>query len=138
MLYFAAVSWEESRERLRPSQDDAWTGLLGVGDPLLSSLPEDSLGLLEMIGDFAEMDDTAVGRFIRWTTDAIEGRNVAGLSDPLKANLYGVDMKDLERNAGLLGMTGEEVLAALPSLRGTQRPEIEARDIPETPEARTP
>ena len=75
-----------------------------------------------MIGEFTEVDATAIGRFTRWVTDAIEGRNVAGLANPHKTNLYGVDPSDLERNAALLGMTGREVLVALPGLRGTLPP----------------
>jgi tetracycline 7-halogenase / FADH2 O2-dependent halogenase len=122
MLYFAAVSWSESLQRLGRPEADCWRGFLGVGDPLLDSLPADALGLLEIIKELPEVDDAAVGRFTRWVTDAIEGRNVAGLCDQTKANLYPVDMQDLVRSADLLGMTTEQVEEILPGLRGTPHP----------------
>lgn len=122
MLYFAAASWSEVLQRIRPSQADAWTGFLGVDDPQLATLPQDSLDLLELMKETAELDDATVGRFTRWVADAIEGRNVAGLCDPTKSNLFAADTQDIVRSAALLGMSRDAVVQALPKLRGSARP----------------
>src|SRR5437762_5611065 len=41
MIYFAAVSFAECRQRLvqRDGETNAWSGFLGVGDPRLGGLP---------------------------------------------------------------------------------------------------
>jgi len=125
MLYFAAVSWAETVERLEPEGAHAWSGFLGVGDPLLGSLPGDALGLLDVMeaeGGRAHPDEAAVARFERWVADAIELRNVAGLMDPAKRNLYPADPADLVRSAALVRLTPETMRARLPSLRGTPDP----------------
>ena len=54
-----------------------------------------------------------------WIAQAVAPRNVAGLADPRRANLYPVDLEALVEGAAKLGMTPEEVRAALPRLRGS-------------------
>src|SRR5207253_7705928 len=49
MLYFAAVSFAEASQRLKPSDDVAWNGFLGVGDSVLDPLPGESLARLRAI-----------------------------------------------------------------------------------------
>lgn len=119
-LYFAAVSFGETRQRLIPDDDrDPWTGFLGTGDPVLDPLFEEAGRRLEAVtrrpGPWPEAERRA---FSDWVRAAIEPRNVAGLADPAKGNLYGVDLDDLVRAAPRLGLTREEVVAALPRLRG--------------------
>jgi hypothetical protein len=48
----------------------------------------------------------------------VASRNVAGLCDPRRHNLYGVDLDVLVERAHLLGLTPDEVRRALPRLRG--------------------
>jgi FADH2 O2-dependent halogenase len=107
-LYFAAVSWAESVQRLRPSEDDHWQGFLGVGDPALAHLPAEALARLQA--------DTSADVFERWVADAIARRNVAGLADSTKANLYPADPEDLVRGAARLGLSPEAVRERLPAL----------------------
>lgn len=111
MLYFAAVSFAESRERLAPREDDAWTGLFGVDDPMLADLPRESLRRLharrEAATDFAE-----------WVAQAIAPRNVAALADPARHNLYPADLDALVARHALLGLSRDQVVAGLPALRG--------------------
>jgi len=49
---------------------------------------------------------------------AIAPRNIAGLADPSRNNLYPVDFDALIDNHELLGMTRTDVLDAIPMLRG--------------------
>ena len=53
-----------------------------------------------------------------WVTRAISTRNIAGLAEPQRHNLYPVDFDVLVERHALLGMTREELVAALPALRG--------------------
>ena len=120
MLYFAAVSWAESVQRLKPAGDDAWQGFLGVGDSVLERLPEDALARLNEIAIAREgvrRTDT-VTDFEEWARTVISPRNVAGLANPGHQNLYPVDLADLVQSASRLDLTREEVEAALPRLRG--------------------
>ncbi|MFL5465607.1 MAG: NAD(P)/FAD-dependent oxidoreductase, partial [Gemmatimonadaceae bacterium] len=130
MLYFATVSFAEVTQRLKPKADAAWSGFLGVGDSVLGSLPWESLARLHAItrnnGDIG----TAAERqtFSAWVEQAIGSRNIAGLAEPAKRNLYPVDFDALIARHDLLGMTREEILAALPSLRGmSPRPKLADR-----------
>ena len=54
----------------------------------------------------------------RWMSEAIADRNIAGLADPLRNNLYPVDFDALVNGHELLGLTRPEVIDALPRLRG--------------------
>ena len=121
MLYFAAVSFAEASQRLRPDDTVAWRGFLGVGDPVLEDLPRESLARLDELiandGREASAEDRA--GFVRWVNGAIRDRNVAGLGNPKYGNLYPLDFDALVDAHGLLGMTRGELVIALPALRGS-------------------
>ncbi len=114
MLYFAAVSFAESRERLAPRDDDAWAGLFGIDDPLLADLPRESLRRLRA-GETEASPDVHVRRVGR---AAIAPRNVAALADPARHNLYPADLDALVDRHALLGLSRDQVVAGLPALRG--------------------
>jgi FADH2 O2-dependent halogenase len=120
MLYFAAVSYAEAGQRLVPNDSAAWNGFLGVGDPVLGPLPRESLGRLRQItqrrGEVGTLDERT--GFVEWMTRAITPRNIAGLSDARRRNLYPVDFDALVAQHALLGMTRDQILEALPALRG--------------------
>jgi len=120
MLYFAAVSYAEAGQRLVPNDSAAWNGFLGVGDPVLGPLPRESLGRLRQItqrrGEVGTLDERT--GFVEWMTRAITPRNIAGLSDARRRNLYPVDFDALVAHHALLGMTRDQILEALPALRG--------------------
>ena len=120
MIYFALVSFAEARQRLMPDDNAAWSGFLGVGDAAVEPIVSESLARLRVItggdGEVGTPDDHA--RFVEWVTDAIAPRNVAGLADARRRNLYPVDLDVLIERHALLGMTREEVVRGLPALRG--------------------
>jgi FADH2 O2-dependent halogenase len=116
MLYFAIVSFAEVRQRLVPEEDAAWSGFLGVGDPVAESLPFEGLRRLRAVAGVGSADERR--GFASWVADAIAPRNVAGLADPARHNLYPVDLDTLVERHALLGMRREEMLGALPRLRG--------------------
>jgi FADH2 O2-dependent halogenase len=120
MLYFGAVSFAEVRQRLLPDEAAAWSGFLGVGDPVLEPLPRESLGRLRRItrgrGEVGRQGDR--DEFVEWMRGAIAPRNVVGLAEPARRNLYPVDLDTLIERHALLGLSREEMLAALPRLRG--------------------
>jgi len=120
MLYFAAVSFAEANQRLLPKDAVAWNGFLGVGDPVLEPLPREALRRLRQITQRHGEAGTADERreFVEWLTRAIAPRNIAGLADPNRKNLYPVDFDALIEQHALLGMTRAEVLEGLPALRG--------------------
>jgi hypothetical protein len=49
---------------------------------------------------------------------AIAPRNVVGLEDPARRNLYPVDLDTLIERHALLGLTRDDLIQALPRLRG--------------------
>ena len=114
MIYFAAVSFAEARQRLahQDSETAAWTGFLGVGDPQLGPLPRASV---RRLGGLRTREDRRL--FIRWVRRAIAPRNVCGFADPDYRNLYPVDVEELVRRHAVLGMTRDAVVNALPALR---------------------
>jgi hypothetical protein len=120
MLYFATVSFAEVSQRLRPHDSAAWNGFLGVGDPVLEPLPREALRRLRAItqsrGETGSSE--ARGAFSRWIAEAIAPRNVAGLAEEARHNLYPVDLDTLVERHALLGMTRDQLVAALPALRG--------------------
>lgn len=120
MLYFATVSFAEVSQRLAPDESVAWRVFLGVGDPMLEPLPRQSLQRLRQItqrrGDTGTADDRQ--RFSEWVTRAIAPRNIAGLANPERRNLYPVDVDALVEQHALLGMSRDQLVAALPALRG--------------------
>ena len=120
MLYFATVSYAEVQQRVAEDEEAGWRGFLGVGDPVLEPLPAESLRRLSEItrsrgepGSAAERD-----RYVAWVPRAIASRNVAGLADASRNNLYPVDLDRLIDRHALLGMTRDQLVVALPALRG--------------------
>ena len=120
MLYFATVSFAEISQRLGGDDGAAWSGFLGVGDPLLEPLFREALFRLRRItGGRGEVGTAAERRdFAAWVADSIAPRNVAGLADSSRHNLYPVDLDVLIERHGLLGLTRQQVIDALPALRG--------------------
>ena len=120
MLYFAAVSFAETRQRLVPDEHAAWDGFLGVGDAVLAPLPREALRRLREITRGGSTTGTAEEQatFTAWAARAIAPRNLAGLADPARQHLYPVDLDVLIDRHALLGMTRAQLRAALPALRG--------------------
>ena len=120
MLYFATVSFAEVSQRLAPKESAAWSGFLGVGDPMLEPLPREALRRLRRIVQSRGGVGTSDERqgFAEWVTHAIAPRNVAGLADHGRRNLYPVDFDALIERHALLGMSRDQLLQALPALRG--------------------
>ncbi len=120
MLYFGTVSFAEVRQRLVPDEAASWSGFLGVGDPVLESLPRESLQRLRRItrgrGDAGSREEREA--FAAWMAAAIAPRNVVGLADPARHNLYPVDLDTLIERHALLGLHRDQMLDALPRLRG--------------------
>jgi FADH2 O2-dependent halogenase len=120
MLYFATVSFAEVSQRLGGEDGAAWRGFLGVGDPALGPVAGESLERLRWItrgrGDSGSAAERAA--FVEWIGRSIAPRNVAGLADPARRNLYPADLDVLVARHALLGMSREQMLEALPALRG--------------------
>jgi len=95
-------------------------GALKEAVPRLEALPGGAGAAATPGGTRAARGPTDAERqaFADWIAAAIAPRNVAGLADPRRENLYPVDFEALVAGAGLLGMTADEVRAALPRLRG--------------------
>jgi FADH2 O2-dependent halogenase len=120
MLYFATVSFAEVGQRLAPDDSAAWRGFLGVGDAVLESLMAESLRRLTAVTRGRGEPGTQAERraFSEWMAGAIAPRNVAGLAEPARRNLYPVDLDVLIDRHALLGMTRSRVVESLPALRG--------------------
>ena len=120
MLYFATVSYAEVQQRLIPDDADAWRGFLGVDDTVLGPLPREAHGRLRRItrgtGDAGTRKERQ--EFVDWMSRAIAPRNVAGLANPARSNLYPVDFDALVEQHSLLGMSRTQLLEGLPTLRG--------------------
>lgn len=110
MIYFATVSYAEVRQRLLPDADVAWQGFLGVGDEVLEPVPREARARLR--------EGIEPGEYRRWVAEQIAPRNVAGLADPARHNLYPVDLDVLLERHALLGLSRDQLSAALPRLRG--------------------
>src|SRR5450759_510343 len=137
MLYFATVSFAEVSQRIAPEEDTAWNGFLGVGDPVLEPLPREALRRLRQItqrrGEVGSSDERR--GFAEWIRQAIAPRNIAGLADPERRNLYPVDFDALIEGHALLGMSRDQVLEALPALRGmSPEPRLSRRTIGHRPQ----
>ena len=119
MIYFALVSFSEVQQRFAPDEDWAWSGFLGVGDPIGQSLVGESLRRLDaIVGTNAPIrSDAEPGEFAAWVEHAIEPRNIAGLADPARHNLYPVDLDVLIARHALLSMERDAVIDRLPLLR---------------------
>ena len=120
MIYFATVSYAETKQRLVASDDVAWSGFLGVGDPIAEPLLRESCTRVRQITEGRRLtgSDDDRRRYAEWAASAIAPRNVAGLADPARHNLYPVDLDVLVHRHELLGLTREQLVAALPALRG--------------------
>jgi len=115
MIYFAAVSFAEVRQRVvwSDAESVAWSGFLGVGDATLGGLPRASLRRLRHVRTPADRRS-----FINWVTNAIAPRNVCGLASAAAHHHYPVDLDLLVARHGVLGMSRESLINALPALRG--------------------
>jgi len=113
MIYFAAVSFAEIRQRLLKDEEFAWSGFLGVGDPRLGGLPRASLRRLRQVRTPADRR-----LFAKWVSKAIAPRNVCGLANPTAHNLYPVDLDVLVQRHAVLGLSRDSLVNALPALRG--------------------
>jgi FADH2 O2-dependent halogenase len=120
MLYFATVSFAEASQRLEGAEGAAWKGFLGVGDSVLGPLPRESFDRLRRITRSSGRTGTAAERaaFAEWIAGAIAPRNVAGLADATRHDMYPVDLDVLVERHALLGMSREQLVEALPALRG--------------------
>lgn len=119
MLYFAIVSFAEVRQRLGSDDAVAWSGFLGVGDPVLEPLPRESRRRLRgIVGARGAGSSDDRRRYADWIAGAIRDRNIAGLADPARHHLYPVDLDVLIERHQLLGMSRDELVQALPALRG--------------------
>jgi hypothetical protein len=117
MLYFAVVSFAETRQRLVAGS--GWEAFLGAGEPAVEGIYRESLRRLARLTDRGRRPAFPEGRreFADWVARAIATRNVAGLADPRRCNLYPVDLDVLVERSHLLGLTPSDVRRALPRLR---------------------
>ncbi len=114
-FYFAAASYQEVSQRLKPEQCDwPWEGFLGCGEERLRSILAEA-GRRLCDWDVANWDHHA-DEFERWIGEAIEPWNIAGLADPRRHNLYPVDFASLVAGAAKLGLSEAQVRAVLPRL----------------------
>jgi FADH2 O2-dependent halogenase len=120
LIYFATVSFAEVSQRMTPRDDWAWRGFLGVGDPVLGDLPSRARSRLLRItrGDSRTGSARERRAFVDWVHRSIAPRNVGDFGNPQRGNLYPVDLDVLVDSHAKLGMTREQVVAALPRLRG--------------------
>ena len=120
MLYFAAVSFAEVRQRLSPDESAAWSGFLGAGDLVIEPAAKLAFERLTRITHRHGETGTESERsgFAEWMAGMIAPRNIAGLADASRGNMYPVDFEALVEAHELLGMSREQVVASLPSLRG--------------------
>jgi hypothetical protein len=120
MLYFGTVSFAEASQRLLPGESAAWNGFLGVGDPVLGPLARESLERLRLVTQRRGAVGSPSERlaFSGWIAREIAARNIAGLADPARRNLYPVDFDALIEAHALLGMSREQLVEKLPALRG--------------------
>ncbi|HJQ20532.1 MAG TPA: tryptophan 7-halogenase [Gemmatimonadaceae bacterium] len=115
LIYFAAVSYAETRQRVAPGDDVAWSGFLGIGDDALEHVIPESHDRLRRLDPHHASDRQG---FVEWATQAIAPRNIAGFADPARHNLYPLDVDMLVDRHDLLGLSRDQLVAALPTLRG--------------------
>jgi tetracycline 7-halogenase / FADH2 O2-dependent halogenase len=119
MIYFALVSYSEVQQRFSPDGDWAWSGFLGVGDSVAEPLPAESARRLRSITDGGRQPSEKDRQdFAAWVERAIAPRNIAGLADGSRRNLYPVDLDVLIERHALLGLDRDTLLERLPLLRG--------------------
>ena len=110
-LYFAAASFAEATQRLLDG-DHAWSGFLGATDPPTARFVRDAHALVTTASGPPPAADLAA-----WVRAAIAPRNIAGLADPARRNLYPVDLEALVEAAGLLGLGKCELRRRMSRLR---------------------
>ncbi|HEX2165419.1 MAG TPA: hypothetical protein VHM02_15870, partial [Thermoanaerobaculia bacterium] len=110
-LYFAAASFCEAAERLLPG-DHAWSGFLGADDPVVAGFVADGHALVTVPGG-----PPPAAQLATWVRRAIAPRNLAGLANPARGNLYPVDHAPLFAGAGLLGLSEDELRVRVSRLR---------------------
>lgn len=117
MLYFAVVSFAETRQRLIAGS--GWEAFLGASEPDVEGTYRESLRRLARLTGRGRHPASPEDRreFAGWVARAIASRNVAGLADPERRNLYPVDLEVLIERSHLLGLTPSDVRRALPRLR---------------------
>ncbi|MEX2154577.1 MAG: hypothetical protein WD825_14645, partial [Gemmatimonadaceae bacterium] len=120
MIYFAIVSFAEVHQRLWPDDSAAWTGFLAVGERDCESVPREAFrriqGITGCVGRTGSADERRA--YADWVRAAIEPKNIAGLADPARNNLYPVDLDMLIERHGKIELTRDQLVAALPALRG--------------------
>lgn len=107
-LYFVVASWCEVRQRLLDPPDAAWEGFLGADDERLA-------GIFARGGAIA---DSGAGELGAWIADAVADRDLVGLTVQRPGRRIGVDLDALVERSGRLGVSHDELRAALPRLRG--------------------
>ena len=117
MVYFAAASFDELRQRLldAPSEGWCWLGFLGALD-----------GRARLIQELDERSAPGANvTLAEWTGGAIDRWNLIGLLDPNRRNAYPVDLEDMERRtaevAAGLGLDAEELQSRWSRLRSPDR-----------------
>lgn len=117
MLYFAVVSFAEARQRL--VSGSGWDGFLGAGEPGVEDAYREARRRLSRLMGGGRRPARVGDRsgFADWVAHTIAPRNVAGLADPRRRNLYPVDLEVLIERSHLLGLTPSDVRRALPRLR---------------------
>jgi hypothetical protein len=99
----------------------------------LEPLPRESLGRLRRITQRRGAVGSPAERqaFSEWLAREIGPRNIAGLADPQRRNLYPVDFDALIEGHALLGMSRDRLVRALPALRGmSPQPSFTQRSSP--------
>ena len=112
LLYFAAASWAEIRQRIEPEAGEraAWEGFLGVGDRVIDDLFARGGERLER--ELAGEE----GALSVWVPGAIAGRDLVGLADSARRNLHPADLEAVVERSALLGRTRAEMRALGPRL----------------------
>ena len=96
---------------MREGRPDAWDGFLGARDPVMSSL-------VVQTRDRLRRGDQTARELARWLRQRLISRDIMGLDLAPTPRLYPVDLDILQNRADKLGLTPEEIFAALPRLRG--------------------
>jgi FADH2 O2-dependent halogenase len=119
MIYFVTVSFGEIKQRLVDG-NWGWDGFLGVTDPVLAPVPAMAARRLRRLtrGGRERGSDRERAGYVKWVERTMAPRNVAGLADPSRRNLYPVDLDVLIDRHALLDLDREAIIAALPRLRG--------------------
>lgn len=119
-LYFAAVSFDEVRQRLQPAgrheRPDAWYGFLGCDQPERRRLLREVMTRLDRL----ETGDVETAAFAEWLFERLAPFDIIGITDKNNGNLHPVDLDVLVQRAALLGLDRRQILAALPRLRGNR------------------